>query len=205
LIRAGFDMKLIDAITCEPEDAPDGLHINVLEFVALLIELWFVIAFIRRSGPITGGYVVSLLADNTSALSWFRYASRSHRPAVRALARFGMQLTLACPHPLKISGAHLPGPLNQGADALSRPQEFPTWASVITHHSPLARCRPYRVPFELQSTIASTITAAETGVVYEPETTKLLTLELTTLHVGSKGNSVRSSASRPSRRTTRSR
>ena len=92
---------------------------------------------------------VSLLADNTSALSWFRYASRSHRPAVRALARFGMQLMLACPHPLKLSGKHLAGPLNKGADALSRPREFPTWASVIEHHSPLARCQPYRVPFEL--------------------------------------------------------
>jgi hypothetical protein len=176
-----------------------------LEFVALLTELWFVVAFIQRSGPVAGGHIVSLLADNTSALSWFRYASRSHRPAVRALARFGMQLTLACPHPLKLSGRHLAGSLNKGADALSRPQEFPTWASVIEHHSPLARCQPYRVPFELLSTLATIITAAETGAVFEPEMTKLLTLVPTTLNVGSEGNSVRSSALRPSRRMTRSR
>jgi hypothetical protein len=205
LVRAGFNMKAIDEDTCEPDGSSAGLHINVLEFIALLIELWFVIASIRDRGPITGGYIVSLVGDNTSALSWLRYAARSHRPVVRALARFGMQLTLSCPFPLKIFGKHLSGKLNKGADALSRPQEFPTWASAIAQHSPLALCQPCRVPFELLVTLASVTTAAETGEAYEPEMTKLLTLVLTTLSVGSEGNSAHTSASRASRRTTRSR
>ena len=203
LIRSGFDMKALAANTSEPDGSSDGLHINILEFVGMLIELWFVVIFINRSGPIPGGYIVSLIADNTSALSWFRYASRSHRPAVRALARFGMQLTLSCLHSLKISGKHLAGLLNTGADALSRPQDYPSWASAIKRHSPLERCQPYRVPYELRVALATMITAAETGVAYEPEMTKLLTLVPTTLSIGAESNSVRTSASRASRRTTR--
>jgi len=205
LIRAGFDMKSIDANTSEPDGTVDGHHINVLEFICLIIELWFVILLIANSGPRVGGYIVCLVTDNTSALSWLRYASRSHRPIVRALARFAVQLTMSSPFPLKLSGRHLKGILNKGADALSRPLEFPTWASAIEQHSPLATCQPYRVPFEMLVEIATLITKAETGEAYEPEMTRLLTPVLTTLNIGSSGNSVHSSVSRVSRRTTRSR
>ena len=121
LIDAGFDMKSIDEDTSEPDGTSDGLHINVLEFVAMIIELWFVIILIQRHGPYPGGYIVQLLGDNTTALSWLRYAARSHRPIVRDLSRFAMALTLSCPLSLKLSGKHLKGKLNIGADALSRP------------------------------------------------------------------------------------
>lgn len=40
LIDYGLDMKSIDAITNEPiGDSQDGLHINPLEFIALLINM----------------------------------------------------------------------------------------------------------------------------------------------------------------------
>ena len=205
LVSAGFDMKSINEDTSEPDGTSDGLHINVLEFVAMIIELWFVIAIIQRQGPYPGGYIVKLIGDNTTALSWLRYAARSHRPVVRDLSRFAMALTLSCPFSLKLSGRHLKGKLNKGADALSRPKEFPTWACATRMHSPLSNCQAYRVPYELLCTIATIISSAKTGVAFEPEMTKLLTLELITLSVGSNETSSQSSYSRGSHRTKRSR
>ena len=206
LIRAGFDMKAINDDTCEPDGASDdGLHINVLEFVVIIIQLWFVLKFIQQSGPRLGGYIVTLIGDNTSALSWLRYAARSHRPAVRELSRFALALTLACSFDMKLSGRHLAGSLNTGADALSRPQEFPMWDCAIKQHSPLAHCQAYRVPFELLSVLAEIISSAKTGVAYEPPTTELLTLALSTLSTGSGNSSSQSSLSRNSHRSKRSR
>jgi len=71
-------MQAIDDDTCEPDSTTDGLHINILEYIAIIIELWFVIILVIRLGPRDGGYVVTLKSDNTSALSWMRYAARSH-------------------------------------------------------------------------------------------------------------------------------
>ena len=195
LIQAGFDMKAIDQDSGEPHGTSDGLHINVLEFIAMIIELW----------PIAGGYIVSLRGDNTSAISWLRYAARSHRPLVRELSRFVMDLTLVCPHSLKLTGKHLSGSLNKGADALSRPNDYPTWASATQQHSPLSTCQAYRVPSMLLSSIAMTVLSATTGEAFEPEMTKLLTLALTTLSVGCNEMSTQSSYSRGSHRTRRSR
>ena len=205
LIQVGFDMKSIDDDTCEPDGTSDGLHINVLEFVTMIIELWFVIVICQRRGPHPGGYIVQLIGDNTSAISWLRYAARSHRPIVRELSRFAMALTLACPHSIKLSGEHLKGDLNKGADALSRPTEYPTWASATQQHSPLSNCQAFRVPYELLYTIAMIISSAKTGVLFEPEMTKLLNLELTTLSVGFNETSTQSSFSRGSHRAKRSR
>ena len=68
------------------------------------------------------------LADNTSALSWLRYASRTRRPHVRRLARFFLSM-LAHPFPaltLRVQGKHLPGLENVGADFLSRFEKAPS-------------------------------------------------------------------------------
>jgi hypothetical protein len=206
LINAGFDMKAIDADTQEPDGTdPDGEHINVLEFVVIIIQAWFTIRFIMERGDIIGGYIVTILTDNTSALSWMRYAARSHRPSVRELSRFLLGLTLACSIPFKLSGRHIQGKKNVGADALSRPLEFPTWASATEQCSRLQTCQAYRVPFELLSALATIISCAKTGAVYEPPMTKLLTLALTTLSTGSADSASTSSASRPTHRSRRSR
>lgn len=205
LVQVGFDMKAIDEDTCEPDGTSDGLHINILEFVTMIIELWFVIAISKRRGPFPGGYIVRLIGDNTSALSWLRYAARSHRPMVRDLSRFALALTLACPQSLKLSGEHLKGDLNKGADALSRPLDYPTWASATQQDSRLLNCQAYRVPYELLSTIAMILSSARTGEVFEPEMTRLLNLELITLSVGFGETSTQSSFSRGSHRGKRSR
>ena len=79
LISASFLMPEIDA---EGEAAhhsnPDDLHINALEFVAIIINIWFVILHIHQDPTKVGGHIIQILADNTSALSWFKYAAHSH-------------------------------------------------------------------------------------------------------------------------------
>ena len=208
LIDMGFDMKTIDA-SGEPAAITEdcGEHINVLEFVAIIVNFWVVLKCLQRLGPITGGHIVSLLSDNTSALSWMRYAARSHRPVVRELARLFMSLTLACADiPFKVSGRHIAGVLNTIADTLSRfnsPEEH-KWAYVIGKHSQLATCQAYRLPRALLSTIATVISSAKTGVPFEPQTTALLTAELCTLRTGSANSASTTSLSgrrRPRRRS----
>ena len=78
LVRAGFDMKPIDLSSSEPLDAtePTGLHINPLEFIGVLINLWITIKYVQAAGPRAGGYILALFADNTTALAWtYRTAS----------------------------------------------------------------------------------------------------------------------------------
>jgi hypothetical protein len=86
---------------------PKRVHINLLEFFAIFIELWICIRQLHSSittlAPATpgktippGGHRLLALADNTSALSWLRYASRTCRPPVCHLARL---LTAFLSHP----------------------------------------------------------------------------------------------------------
>jgi hypothetical protein len=212
LTECGFDMKILEEASMEPIDDADndGLHINVLEFVALIINIWFALVSIQRLGNRVGGHVIAILADNTSALSWMRHASRSHRPAVRELSRFVLDLTLSCLISHKMSGRHIEGKKNVGADKLSRFDDPPegggrTWASVISQHSPLRTCRAYRLPRELLSSLVMILSSAKTGVPYEPPTTRLLTLVPCTLSVGSEGNASTTSLSGRRRRSKRSR
>ena len=80
---------------------------------------------------------MSVLADNTSALSWFRYTSRSHRPAVRNLAFLCHCLIVFSQTSdyANFQGKHIPGKTNDKADALSRPELFPTMGSAIKQFS----------------------------------------------------------------------
>jgi hypothetical protein len=56
------------------KDGPATLHINILEFVGIVvINIWLVTGLLRHEGARTGGHVISVLADNTSALSWLRH------------------------------------------------------------------------------------------------------------------------------------
>ena len=64
----------------------DLLHINPLDFIAIFVNVWFAVRAIRTSPPRQGGHQVLVWADNTSALSWLRYAARDHRRQIRNLA-----------------------------------------------------------------------------------------------------------------------
>jgi hypothetical protein len=137
LARMGFSMKRLQAGTPEPDIDAAGLHINILEFVAIIVNIWMIIVLSRsRSSPV-GGHIFAVFADNTSALSWRRYASRSHRPNVCRLAQFVSALLFASGFQGKVQGKHLTGLANRGADALSRCRKYPTWACATRRCSHL--------------------------------------------------------------------
>ncbi|CAJ1945298.1 unnamed protein product [Cylindrotheca closterium] len=186
LIRAGFDMRDIDLASSEPvsDGSNEGLHINPLEFIGVLVNLWIVLKFVKKLRPRSGGYILLLLADNTTALAWMSLAARTKNPLLQGLARLGAALLVHAAALLtKVVKRHLPGDQNDVADALSRP---PTSAnpeqnvldSVIAQWSQLDDCRICLVPFELLSTIASVISSQSTAVRYDQITTNLLNLEL---------------------------
>ena len=79
-----------DAPLFQLEDEIDTrrCHINIYELIALLIQKWILLRLLFEGlQPPPGSWVVEMLADNTSALSWLRYAARTSRPPVCHLAR----------------------------------------------------------------------------------------------------------------------
>jgi hypothetical protein len=159
LVDCGFNLTwLADEEETADSQAPDCLHINILELIAIIINIWLTLVFITAASSIPGGHIVSFLVDNTSALSWMHYASHTKRPVVHALSRFILDLTLSSSIPHKMPGLHLVGILNIGADKLSWFEPPPkgggkTWASVISQHSPLKTCQAFRLLQKLLSVI----------------------------------------------------
>jgi hypothetical protein len=97
LFLFGFPMKPIDTAG-EPVDFDtQGLHINPLEFMAIIINIWLALKLIGECPHLATGYIVTLLSDNTSAISWLRTAGRCQDPGVRRLARLASALLVrAC-------------------------------------------------------------------------------------------------------------
>lgn len=168
---------------CKAQDLPAGheelLHINPLEFIAIIINVWFAITIIRKAPIREGGHHILIRADNTSALSWLKYAARSHRPHIRNLAYFlhGFILFSQTSEDVNITGQHLPGIENKEADAVSRPELYPSLGSAIEAFSPLQTCQPYRIPCGVLSTLARWTSLPEIEAKFEPEMTNLLSLE----------------------------
>jgi hypothetical protein len=186
LIRMGFDLSPSDPCTLDLDNDENCLHINILEFVAIIINLWLVIVVSRRRTEPEGGHIFAIFADNTSALSWLHYASRSHRPAVCCLAQFTSALLFASGFQGKVQGCHLAGKLNRGADALSRCQQFPTWASAMAQCSPLLQCTTYyRLPHELLLLLGSMSSNKPSVEVSGALMARCLSLVPATLRVGS--------------------
>jgi hypothetical protein len=196
LINYGFQMKPLGTNSQEPsEPSADGLHINPLEFVAALINLWIALRRIMDLGPRDGGYVLGLLSDNTSALAWMSYASRTPDPLLQGLARLGAALLVrAAAFLTKVVPSHIAGKLNIEADALSRPvastgnkqgqQRIPSLDSVIAECSRLRTCRICLLPSALLRRIASVTSSQPTEDTFEQITTSLLKLELHFLPIG---------------------
>lgn len=195
LIDHGFDMRAIDAADEDlhqfhsgfPDDAR-GLHINVLELFGILINTWLVLFHVRRSTPPIGGWIVTILADNTSALSWFHFAARSHRSPIVSNLTSLCQAMIAFSNTdqfTRLQGTHLPGRDNGPADALSRPSKFPSVDSAIKVYSQLQTCRYSLLPSALLSMMARIAFSNSTAAGLVHETTILLTLEPRFLPVGS--------------------
>jgi hypothetical protein len=172
----------------EPAIDEHKKHINILEFVAIFIELWISVRqlhFAQLHGCTLpgehippGGHRIWAQADNTSALSWLRYASRTRRPPIRRLARL---LTAFLSHSsasniLRVQGEHLAGKRNTEADSLSRFELYPSWESVMASSPALTNLRTCLLPPKLLSLIASAFSREQTADWYETATTELWTI-----------------------------
>jgi hypothetical protein len=189
LIACGFPKAYNDPTlqAMDPDDpAADRAHINILEFVAIVINIWILLRCIDTGMiPRYHDYVYNVLADNTSALSWMYHASRSNSPQVQRVSRLYAAMMISHKIPLRIQSAHVKGVKNVAADALSRVCEFPSWESATEEDTQLATLPVCQIPRELLLEIASCIAGKWTGGQYVEKTTTLLTVELVTSTTGS--------------------
>jgi hypothetical protein len=189
LLLYGFPMKLIDTAG-EPIDFDNaGLHINPLEFLAIILNIWIALKLLADQPHLATGYIVTLLSDNTSAISWLRTAGKCQDPGVRRLARLASSLLIrACTLTTLFQSCHIPGKQNDEADCLSRlvQKSVPSWDYVTTLCSRLQTCRICLLPPELLSTAAAILLSPPTEDTYEDVTTSLLKLELLILPLGSR-------------------
>ena len=163
----------------------NNLHINVLEFLAVFINTWIAIKILSGKTAPPGGWVLYFLADNTSALGWMVHASRTRRPVVQSICRaYAALLTFVCPSTFAINPDHIAGLDNIGADALSRPLQFPTWSAADKACPALGQLQAYQIPFELLLHLHWIVSEPLTGDRLEPATVKLLSLALNTLSTG---------------------
>ena len=185
---------------------PKGmLHINVLEFIAVFINTWLCMKILSTRTSPPGGWVLRLRADNTSALGWMGHPSRTRRDAIQHLARaYAALLTFPLPSSFVITSDHIAGVANDAADALSRPQQFPTWASTRAKCPELTSLRAFRVPSKLLSHLLLSVSCTRTEETLERETTALLKLEPHTLSTGASASDSPTSPSSTPRKRQRS-
>jgi hypothetical protein len=166
-------------------DASLPMHINVLEFVALLINVWFIVRWAIRCNPNTPELIIRMRTDNSSALSWLQYAARSKRRVIRRLARMFQSLLTCSPLPLQLQSDHIQGERNHNADLLSRQTLANSWESVIELSNPsLATYQACPVPSELLSQILQTYRSDWIGAELVEAMTRLWTIELSILPAG---------------------
>lgn len=175
----------------EADIDPGKFHINILEFFAIFIELWISLRQLHlahMAGPTpseapaeaipSGGHRISALADNTSALSWLRYASRTTRAPVRNIARL---LTALLCYPfaasnIRVQGRHIPGVTNVEADHLSRLEKSASWEAVMANCAHLTNLRTCQFPQELLSLLVYCYLQEPTEEWFETATTALWTI-----------------------------
>ena len=84
----------MEALTGEPTPDQVGLHINPLEFIATIINLWLLLILVKSLPECTTGYIVDILSDNTSALSWLKLTATTKDTRLQPLARFASALLI---------------------------------------------------------------------------------------------------------------
>jgi hypothetical protein len=169
LVLLGFPMKAIDNYQQEPLDgAAVGLHINPLEFVAAIVNVWLTIIWCRSRPIFPSGFIVDIWSDNTSALAWLRLCATTCDPRFQPLARLASALLVyAGIHLTKLQFHHIAGRLNIEADALSRLHKTtgttPSLACVTAQCSQLATCQVCPLPRKLLLTLANLLSSKNRG------------------------------------------
>jgi hypothetical protein len=135
LIDLGFAMKFIDSYEAEPLDATStSLHINPLEFLGCIVNMWILLKQVQTLPLCSTGYIVDLLSDNTSGLSWMKLTDTTCDPHLQPLACFAATLLFtASQHLTGVQSRHIPGKNNVEANFLSCSENgrLPTWGCAI--------------------------------------------------------------------------
>jgi hypothetical protein len=188
LLKLGFKMKIIDRFAAEPlEPGSKGLHINPLEFIACIINLWLLIKLIQAAPPCLTGYIIDLWSDKTSALSWMRVAASTQDPHLQPLARLASTFFVIASNKLThVQPCHIPGKMNIEANFLScsKNGQVPSWERVIAQCSRLQTCQVCLLPCKLLSLLAGLLSSGLTEGTYVQLATCLLILDYNTLPVG---------------------
>jgi hypothetical protein len=167
-----------------------------LEFIAAIINLWLCLVVIRTQKPCPTGHIIDLFSDNTSALSWLKVTAATKNPLLQPLARFASALLIQASRlTTRIQPKHIPGVINDEADAMSRYRngQLEFWEDVITQYSHLRTFQICLLPHELLYALADLSSSRPIGGTYDSLTTALLTHDLDFLPPGSNLSTIRSS------------
>ena len=190
LVALGFNMKLVDTYQQEPiSNTTDGLHINPLEFLAAIINLWLAIKLIPEISHVPTGNILDLFSDNTACLSWCRFTAVTKDPNLQSWARLvALFLLQLRQQNTRVQPKHIKGELNKEADTLScsKNGRYPSWEAVTSQHSQLEPCRICLLPRKLLSTLSGMLSCPPTVEQLDDAMTKLLTLECVILPLGSR-------------------
>ena len=157
LLFLGFSLKVTNPMTGEPKSNESGLHMNRLEFIAAIINMWILLKCVQTLPPCVAGYVIDLFSDNTSALLWQKVTAATRNPDLQPLARFASSLLIQVSRVLTgVQPCHIPGKENDEADVLSHFTNglYKSWADVIKQCSRLKHCKICLLPPELLAVLA---------------------------------------------------
>ena len=173
LLTLGFTMAMHSEPS--PGDPPGILHINVLEFIALSVNVWLALATCHAHDPLhQQHHIGNFFTDNTLALSWMLHAGRAKRSHSRRLARFLQALLTFSPVRFQFQSHHISGHSNETADLLSRPSRAELWGSVIrTRPHDLYSCKPCQVLHALLSVLHGCIASDRTEAMSVAKTIAL--------------------------------
>ena len=197
LVDLGFPMKKLRRFQAEPLDVKSkGLHINPLEFLGTIINIWLHLVLEPSLPSCPTGHILELLADNTTALSWCRLTSLTKNELLQPWACFvATLLVLAHRQNTRVQPDHIQGIKNHEADCLSHSDDgvIPSWEAMCDRHSRLATCRICLLPCKLLVFLAQLLGSNVTEEALVQKTTKLLTLGVNILPSGSRPRNLQSS------------
>jgi len=162
-------LGFVMAVHAEPSlgNLVNALHINVLEFVALTVNVWFVLACCHHDDPVhTYQHVGNFLADNTFTISWMLHVRRAPMPHACHLASFLQALLTFSPVLLQFQSNHISGHSNDTADLLSQTSHAESWASIMSlRPMDLHSCTPFLMLHELLFALLGCITGTRTKAI----------------------------------------
>jgi hypothetical protein len=57
-------------------------HINILEFVADIVNIWVAVRYLMLQPRRTAQVIMNVLSNNTAALSWMKHAVLTKKPVL---------------------------------------------------------------------------------------------------------------------------